>query len=188
MLVVGSTGYIGKFVTKELIARGFNVVAFAREQSGVGGKARREDTEKVPLRITPVHATVRYLCNTPVPLLMWYIIDGSMCTVGTHPPHRFLPQLQVSKQAGLVCVQEFAGADVRFGDVQDMESLRAVGFSEPVDVVVSCLASRTGGKVRGRGALKHAAWCMRKRGAGCCMQEWHAGDVQAFRGLLDKCY
>ena len=41
VLVVGSTGYIGNFVTKELIARGFNVVAFAREQSGVGGKARR---------------------------------------------------------------------------------------------------------------------------------------------------
>lgn len=47
MLVVGSTGYIGKFVVKELISRGFNVVAFAREQSGVGGKAKREDTEKV---------------------------------------------------------------------------------------------------------------------------------------------
>ena len=47
VLVVGSTGYIGKFVVKELISRGFNVVAFAREQSGVGGRAKREDTEKV---------------------------------------------------------------------------------------------------------------------------------------------
>ena len=45
------------------------------------------------------------------------------------------------------CVQEFAGAEVRFGDVQDLESLRSVAFAEPVDVVVSCLASRTGGKV-----------------------------------------
>ena len=113
--------------------------------------------------------------------------------MGTHPPHRFLPQLQVSKQAGLVCVQEFAGADVRFGDVQDMESLRAVGFSEPVDVVVSCLASRTGGKVRGRGALKHAAWCMQnlRHGQGRAgllhaTQSGMQGDVQAFRGLLDK--
>jgi divinyl chlorophyllide a 8-vinyl-reductase len=44
-------------------------------------------------------------------------------------------------------MQEFEGADVRFGDVQDMESLRAVGFAQPVDVIVSCLASRTGGKV-----------------------------------------
>ena len=48
-----------------------------------------------------------------------------------------------------VRVQEFAGADVRFGDVQDMESLRSVGFAQPVEVVVSCLASRTGGKVGG---------------------------------------
>ncbi len=43
--------------------------------------------------------------------------------------------------------QEFAGAEVRFGDVQDVESLRVVAFAQPVDVVVSCLASRTGGKV-----------------------------------------
>lgn len=27
--VVGSTGYIGKFVTKELVSRGFNVIAGA---------------------------------------------------------------------------------------------------------------------------------------------------------------
>ncbi len=43
-------------------------------------------------------------------------------------------------------LQEFKGADVKFGDVQDMESLRTIGFAQPVDVVVSCLASRTGGK------------------------------------------
>lgn len=35
---------------------------------------------------------------------------------------------------------------MRFGDVKDMDSLRSVAFQEPVDVVVSCLASRTGGK------------------------------------------
>ena len=44
-------------------------------------------------------------------------------------------------------MQEFEGADVKFGDVQNVESLRTVGFAQPVDVVVSCLASRTGGKV-----------------------------------------
>ena len=48
---------------------------------------------------------------------------------------------------GLRCLQEFEGADVRFGSVADIESLSTVAFSEPVDVVVSCLASRTGGKV-----------------------------------------
>jgi hypothetical protein len=44
--------------------------------------------------------------------------------------------------------QELEGADVCFGDVSDPSALAATAFSEPVDVVVSCLASRTGGKVR----------------------------------------
>jgi divinyl chlorophyllide a 8-vinyl-reductase len=43
-------------------------------------------------------------------------------------------------------LQEFAGAQVVFGDVTDLQSLRDTAFSGPVDVVVSCLASRTGGK------------------------------------------
>ena len=93
VLVVGPTGYIGKFVVKELLARGFDVVAFSREKSGVGGKADAEATRK-----------------------------------------------------------EFAGADIRFGNVTDSESLRAMAFDpmtkdgreKDVDVVVSCLASRTG--------------------------------------------
>ncbi|KAK9810476.1 hypothetical protein WJX72_011318 [[Myrmecia] bisecta] len=87
VLVVGPTGYIGKFVTKELIKRGYNVVAFAREKSGVKGQKTKQDV-----------------------------------------------------------IQDFDGADVRFGDVNDVESLRSVAFADPVDVVVSCLASRTGGK------------------------------------------
>lgn len=45
-------------------------------------------------------------------------------------------------------LQDFEGADVRFGDVGDLESLRSVAFSEKVDAVISCLASRTGGKVQ----------------------------------------
>ena len=94
VLVVGPTGYIGKFVVKELLARGFDVVAFSREKSGVGGKADADATRK-----------------------------------------------------------EFEGADVRFGNVTDAESLRTVAFApvktedgqeKGIDVVVSCLASRTG--------------------------------------------
>lgn len=93
VLVVGPTGYIGKFVVKELLARGFDVVAFSREKSGVGGRADAEATRK-----------------------------------------------------------EFEGADVRFGSVADAESLRSVAFdpatrdgkTKGVDVVISCLASRTG--------------------------------------------
>lgn len=47
MLVVGATGYIGKFVVRELVKRGYDVVALARERSGVGGKATRDDVQRV---------------------------------------------------------------------------------------------------------------------------------------------
>ena len=53
VLVVGATGYIGKFVVKELIRRGYNVVPFAREKSGVGGKAGMEETKQVSCCCTP---------------------------------------------------------------------------------------------------------------------------------------
>ena len=86
VLVVGATGYIGKFVVRELVNRGYQVVAFCREKSGIGGKQGMEDVKK-----------------------------------------------------------EFPGAQVVFGEVTDVNSLSKVGFEKPVDVVVSCLASRTGG-------------------------------------------
>ncbi|KAM3323890.1 divinyl chlorophyllide a 8-vinyl-reductase, chloroplastic [Capsicum chacoense] len=44
VLVVGSTGYVGKFVVKELTNRGFNVIAVARERSGIKGKNSKDDT------------------------------------------------------------------------------------------------------------------------------------------------
>jgi divinyl chlorophyllide a 8-vinyl-reductase len=47
VLVVGCTGYIGKFVTRELVSRGYNVVAFTREQAGIKGKLGKEDIVKV---------------------------------------------------------------------------------------------------------------------------------------------
>lgn len=43
VLVVGSTGYIGNFVVKELVKRGFNVISIARERSGIRG---RNDKDK----------------------------------------------------------------------------------------------------------------------------------------------
>lgn len=49
-------------------------------------------------------------------------------------------------QLAPLLLQEFAGANVVFGDVTSLDSLRQTAFNGPVDVVVSCLASRTGGK------------------------------------------
>ena len=97
VVVFGATGYIGRFVTRELIQRGYQVVAFSRDRSGIGGRNRREQV-----------------------------------------------------------VADLAGADVRFGDVTDAESIAATAFDQPADVVVSCLASRSGGR-RDSWAIDHDA-------------------------------
>jgi len=83
--VVGGTGYIGKFVVKELANRGYDVTAIVRGSSGIGGKSSVSDVQKD------------------------------------------LPE----------------SVKVIQGDVTDMESLSSV--MPETDVVVSCLASRTGG-------------------------------------------
>lgn len=44
VLVVGSTGYIGKFVVRELVKRGFDVTAIARERSGIKGSVDKDQT------------------------------------------------------------------------------------------------------------------------------------------------
>ena len=46
IFVVGATGYIGKFVVRELVARGYEVVSFARERSGVGASTTAEKTRE----------------------------------------------------------------------------------------------------------------------------------------------
>jgi divinyl chlorophyllide a 8-vinyl-reductase len=46
VFVVGATGYIGKFVVRELVARGYDVVSFARERSGVGMSTTAEEVRK----------------------------------------------------------------------------------------------------------------------------------------------
>jgi len=83
--VVGGTGYIGKFVVKELADRGYDVTAVVREKSGVGGKANLDQVR------------------------------------GDFPE----------------------GVKVIAGDVTNKESLDSI--MPDTDVVVSCLASRTGG-------------------------------------------
>lgn len=88
VLVVGSTGYIGKFVVQELVKRGFNVIAVSRERSGIKGKNSKEET-----------------------------------------------------------LQNLSGANVCFSDVTSLDSLEKSleNLGVEVDVVVSCLASRSGG-------------------------------------------
>ena len=46
IFVVGATGYIGKFVVRELVARGYQVVSFARERSGVDAATTAELTRQ----------------------------------------------------------------------------------------------------------------------------------------------
>ena len=87
LLVVGSTGYIGKAVVRALVNRGHQVVAFARPRSGVGGREDEEATR-----------------------------------------------------------QAMAGAEVRFGQASQLDSLLADGGQgESFHAVICCLASRTGG-------------------------------------------
>nr|GME05467.1 Divinyl chlorophyllide A 8-vinyl-reductase, chloroplastic [Ipomoea batatas] len=88
ILVVGSTGYIGRFVATELVKRGFNVIAIARERSGTRGRNSKEDT-----------------------------------------------------------LQQLSGANVCFSDVTELSTLEksVENLGVPIDVVVSCLASRNGG-------------------------------------------
>ncbi|MFZ4800751.1 MAG: NAD(P)-dependent oxidoreductase [Chlorobium sp.] len=43
VFVVGATGYIGKFVVRELVARGYDVVSFVRERSGIGSNTSSDE-------------------------------------------------------------------------------------------------------------------------------------------------
>lgn len=46
VFVVGATGYIGKFVVRELVTRGYEVVSFARQRSGVNASTTAEQTRQ----------------------------------------------------------------------------------------------------------------------------------------------
>lgn len=44
VFIAGATGYIGKFVTRELVARKYDVVSFARKRSGIDGSTTAGET------------------------------------------------------------------------------------------------------------------------------------------------
>jgi divinyl chlorophyllide a 8-vinyl-reductase len=46
VFVAGATGYIGRFVVHELVARGYEVVAFARDRTGIEGAGDRARIER----------------------------------------------------------------------------------------------------------------------------------------------
>lgn len=112
ILVAGSTGYIGKFVVREICRRGFNVISVARERSGIRGRNDRDQA-----------------------------------------------------------LHQLSGSTVCFSDVTDLDaldrSLDSLGL--PIDAVVCCLASRTGGikdswKID-YGATRNSLVAGRRRGA-----------------------
>ncbi len=87
----------------------------------------------------------------------------------------------------MLVLQEFPGATVLFGNVSDMASLKKAFDAQPVDVVVSCLASRTGGgsvfkHLKGRKAKDLApdlhSLCMPPVSAGLPTEQVHAGMWQ----------
>jgi len=55
VLVAGATGYIGRHVTRELVHRGYEVVALARPRAGIGGRMGPDD-----VRALFPHAAVRF--------------------------------------------------------------------------------------------------------------------------------
>lgn len=142
VLVVGATGYIGKFVVKELVKRGYNVVAFARERSGIGGKQGAEDVRAEfpgagaqPQELLRPAAAIDGGC---------WATCGNCCRVLLLVASRLRSPKEPPPLIPSLLIPLPHPAEVRFGDVMSMESLSREAFKEPVDVVVSCLASRTG--------------------------------------------
>ena len=72
----------------------------------------------------------------------------SLCAHSTQPPPSHTTTARLAHLrccAPLPLLPPLIFAEVVFGDVMSQESLRRAAFGSPVDVVVSCLASRTGG-------------------------------------------
>ncbi len=83
-------------------------------------------------------------------------------------------------RAGADVSRSLDGAEVRFGDVTDPQSLTRDAFrGEPFDAVVSCLASRTG--------VPHDAWAIDHRAHVTALQAARAAGVDHFVLLSAIC-
>lgn len=142
VLVVGATGYIGKFVVRELVSRGYNVVAFARERSGIGGKQTAEDVKKELAGAGELRRHAEGGCLCPAGRPIWLRRAGNPRSTQCAPGPACAPGRR--SRCPLLRPARSTAADVRFGDVMSMDSLSSVACKDKVDVVVSCLASRTG--------------------------------------------
>lgn len=113
VVVFGATGYIGRYVVREFVRRGYAVTAFARPRSGVGGKKSEADVvaDFPGARVVFGDVTDR----------------GSVATAFAPPPPP-PPPSSAPKDGGDATA---AAADA--------------AESPAATVVVSCLASRTGG-------------------------------------------
>ena len=144
VLVLGPTGYIGRSVTKELIARGY----------------------KVRVRRLRGAARPRSRCSR------WWRSRARRAALEARRRRRRRRRSSRGRTGWRLGTSRRAARAARPGcsslQPQSVESLRATAFAEKVDVVVSCLASRTGG-IQARAASHAASFsalsaCARTRG------------------------